>query len=491
MSVPNHRSPRRLFFAVPIAIPIWLGMCASLGCTEPHVDSSVASYDRPTQIPAGVPYQATQQSAEPQTVTSAEECGRSRAIDGDGQCVQLALHELEFGGMVQIPAGAYIRGDIPKRYDARDGRDRPHVKYSGQPLWQDHLPSFWMDGYEVSRGAYAKCVAAGECTRAVCPDGSDGRPIEKAIGEEELLAFAQTCVSHEQAAGYCEWRGARLPTEGEWEYAARGPEGWIYPWGHTLRDEIGRAMGPVGFDPIDVSYFGLKGFGGNALEWVADRFDPDTNIKQYLAGSFRSEDGPLARSFASWKRTLCGGSDCALGERFVVKGGRSGARSGAFQLAAGQALADIPKDNFEGQPTVTRHRRLGFRCAADLEPDQPTLTVPKPASPLPLLRQEGGYDLFMGVAEAVNREEAQRFCAQLVAPGDPAELPEGGDAGRGWRLPTLDEVHAVVAWFGGPGPFWVAEGAAEQVHVDTETAEWALIDAEPNEALMARCIRER
>src|SRR5690606_26419812 len=184
----------------------------------------------------------------------------------------------------------------------------------------------------------------------------------------------------------------------------------------------------------------------------------------------------------------CGGSDCELGERYVVKGGRSGARAAAWQLAEGRTLAEIPESNFEGDRAVAQHSRLGFRCAADLEPDRPSLTVPKPATPLPLLRQEGGYDLFLAIAEAVDRQEAERFCQQLVAPGDPEEPPPGGN---GWRLPTLEEVRAVVVWFGGPGPFWIAEGAAEQTHGDEHGADWTLIEADESEALMARCIRTR
>lgn len=475
--------PRTLLWLTAIA---WL----SPACSEQQHDSGSreAFYDRPQGIPAGVPYEGPTELSDPKAVASGEECGRGRGIDADGNCVQLALRELEFGGMVQIPAGAFVRGDIPIRHDAKPARERPHVVHAGQPLWHDQLPSFWIDGYEVSRRAYAKCVEAGKCTPAVCLDGSDGRPTEVEVSEENLFAYPQTCVTHKQAAQYCEWRGARLPSEGEWEYAARGPEAWMFPWGHELRDELGLALGPVGFDPIDVSYFGLKGFGGNAIEWVADRFDPDANLSQYLAGPFRRSDGPLARSYAQWKQTLCGGSDCDLGERHVVKGGRSGARAGAFSLPEGRTLAVVPDNNFEGDRPIAQHRRVGFRCAADLEPEQASLTVPTPATPLPLLRQEGEYELFLAVAEAVDRQEAERFCAQLVAPGDPEDAPAGS---RGWRLPTLEEVRAVVRWFGGPGPFWLAEGAAEQTHVDTQTAEWTLIEADDGEALMARCIRSR
>ncbi|PRP97570.1 Hercynine oxygenase [Enhygromyxa salina] len=469
-----------------------LAVAASLlGCAPQDAEpgQGKAYFDEPHQVPLGVPYEGKDPVAdEPETVASADECGRGRGIDPDGNCVPLVTREHEFGGMVQIPAGAFMRGDIPARYNATSGRERPHHEHAGQPLFQDQLPSYWIDGYEVSRKAYSKCVEAGSCSPAVCLDGTDGRPTDRQLGDAELDAFPQTCVTHEQAEAYCSSRGHRLPSEAEWEYAARGPEGWMFPWGHEFRDELGLALGPVGYDPLDVSYFGLKGFGGNAIEWVADAYEGDANLSRYLGGEFRKKDGPLARSWAAWKRGLCGGSDCDLGTRYVIKGGRSGARAAAWQLAKGQTIAEPPANNFEDDRAIAQHERLGFRCAADLEPDATVLTVPKPVAPLPLYRQVDGYDLFLGVAEAVDREEAARFCSVLIAPGDPKELPEGGN---GWRLPTLEEIRAVSVWFGGPGPFWAVEGAAEQTFVDTQTAEWDMVEATDDEALMARCIRSR
>jgi formylglycine-generating enzyme required for sulfatase activity len=477
-----------------ISIPL-VAMLAQLGCTPSQgtSEANLAWYDEPHQVPAGVPYVGEEVDNSPQVVTTPEDCGRGRGIDADGNCVLLESRAHEFGGMVQLPSGAFLRGDIPSRYDAHRGgpdaeQQRPMIAISGQPMFEDHSPGFWIDGYEISRKAYAKCVQEGRCTPAVCLDGSDGRPTDSQLGELDLGAFPQTCVTYEQAQHYCQLRGHRLPSEGEWEYAARGPEAWMYPWGHELRDELGLALGPVGFDPLDISYFGLKGFGGNAVEWVADPFDADANISRYLAGTFRSEDGPIASAWKAWVTELCGGSSCELGKRYVVKGGRSGARAGAWQLAEGKTLASIPSENFEGDRTVAHHERLGFRCAADLEPGQVPPTVPKSPPPLPLMKQAEGFDLFFGVAEAVDREEAARFCSLIVAPGDSkptADTP----VDNGWRLPTLEEIRTVNLWFGGPGPFWTADGAAEQTHVDAETSEWELITAEDSEPLMARCIR--
>jgi formylglycine-generating enzyme required for sulfatase activity len=475
-------------------------MLVQLGCNaalegegEGTGEASHAWYDEPHKIPAGVPYVAEEVDNSPQVTISPEDCVRGRGIDGDGNCVLLTTRDHEFGGMVQLPAGAFLRGDIPSRYDAHRGGpgsegDRPHVELAGQPLFEDHTPGFWMDGLEVSRKAYAKCVEQGRCSPAVCLDGSDGRPTDRQLGELDLAPFPQTCVTHEQAENYCKQQGYRLPTEAEWEYAARGPEGWLFPWGNQLRDELGLALGPVGFDPLDISYFGLKGFGGNALEWVADPFEADANISRYVAGPFRSDDGPLARAWAAWLEELCGGSRCELGRQYVVKGGRSGGRAGAWQLEEGKTFTTIPTENFEGEHVFAQSERLGFRCAADLEPGQVPPTVPKPPPPLPMLRQPDGYQLFFGVAEAVDREEATRFCSLLVAPGD-AKPEAGKPVDNGWRLPSLEEIRAVHEYFGGPGPFWTTDGAAEQLSVASDTPEWELITAQDTEPLMARCIR--
>lgn len=464
-------------------------LACTLACTseEQAGEVTTAFYDQPHVVPAGTPYEGEDQvSTNPQT--GEEECPRGRGLDGEGNCTMLATEAFENGrgGIVQIPAGNFWRGDLPLPTRLTRPDERNFVQWPGQPLVADSLPSFWMDGWEISRGAYADCVVEGRCTPAKCLDGSDGAPTEIELTAEELEAFPQTCVTHEQAAGYCEWRGARLPTEAEWEYAARGPLGWNFPWGNDFRDELGLALGPVGFDPLDISYFGLKGFGGNASEWTATEYDPDGNLRPYLAGEFRSDDGPLAKAWGEWLEGLCGASDCDPGTRYVIKGGRTGARAGAWQLDDEIAIAEIPERNFETDDAFAQHRRLGFRCAKDLEPDRPSLDNPKRANPLPMVITRGDFQLFMAIAEVVDRREAERFCEQLVAPGEEA-------GAGGWTLPSVDEIKdpEISKWFGGPGPFWTRDGAAEQTAVDTETAEYAPIEVDPSEALMARCIRPR
>jgi len=341
-------------------------------------------------------------------------------------------------------------GDIPTSYDARKTRIEPDTHWSGTPPRYRDVEAFWLDLTEVTREAYAACVAKGDCTAAQCDSGTPD-PVAQ-YDAEQVGSVPQTCVTHAQAETYCTAHGARLPTEAEWEYAARGVDARIYPWGNEVRDEFRNQLVPIN-GLVDISYFGFRGMATSGREWVADTFEIDVGLRAFVNEPFRAPQGPLSRAIAKH------------GTAHVTKGGRTGARA----------------------PGLGADPMVSFRCAASIEGDEETLSVPAAAPPLPLLASQNGLQFFGGVAEVLDRAEAETFCRVL-------SVPEGAEKLEGWRLPSFEEITANADVFRGPGPFWTQEGAASQHTMDPTgvvpaDAPWAEVSAKPSEGLAVRCVR--
>ncbi len=135
------------------------------------------------------------------------------------------------------------------------------------------VATFWMDRTEVTVAAYDRCVAAGACT---APAPIDGWPCN--WGEPGRESHPINCVDWEMAETYCHWAGGRLPTEAEWEYAARGTDGRTYPWGNETPSaqlcwsgiEARAGTCPVGAFAGGNLPFGLADMAGNVWEWTSD-----------------------------------------------------------------------------------------------------------------------------------------------------------------------------------------------------------------------------
>jgi formylglycine-generating enzyme required for sulfatase activity len=165
--------------------------------------------------------------------------------------------------MALVPAGTFTMGSDK----GLDDEKPPH---------QVTLDAFYMDVYEVYNYLYKACVEAGDCTP---PHDTKSYTHSDYYGNSQYDNYPVIYVDWEQAKIYCEWRGVRLPTEAEWEYAARGSEGRTYPWGEGIDKTFANYNQYVG-DTTDVgkyekgkSPFGMYDMAGNVWEWVADWYD--------------------------------------------------------------------------------------------------------------------------------------------------------------------------------------------------------------------------
>jgi eukaryotic-like serine/threonine-protein kinase len=160
--------------------------------------------------------------------------------------------------LLYVPEGEFLMGSADSDPDATPQEKPQHTVY---------LDAFWIDRTEVTHAMYARCVAGGKCKPGWCPTGSafDQRPA--------------VCVDWFNATAYCEWAGRRLPTEAEWEKAARGTDGRLYPWGNeratcevaVMNDGSGNGCGGgsvstrVGSKPKGASPYGALDMAGNIL----------------------------------------------------------------------------------------------------------------------------------------------------------------------------------------------------------------------------------
>ena len=208
--------------------------------------------------------------------------------------------------MVLVPAGPFAMGrdamtlqkeweKCPKECGAEANLDR------AGPARVVTLEAFYIDRYEVTNAQYRKCVEATGCSLPGAP---------KDLLEPAKERHPVTGVSWDQARVYCKWRSDRLPTEAEWEKAARGTDNRLYPWGDSVDGRRGtfcdstcayahadknyndgvEGIAPVGSYPDGVSPYGVYDMGGNVFEWVEDGYQP---YPGYLGPEWEVQKTPL------------------------------------------------------------------------------------------------------------------------------------------------------------------------------------------------------
>ena len=240
--------------------------------------------------------------------------------------------------MVEIPVGRFRMG-LSFQQVSRILKRCTQVDKTCTRWWfKDEMPShfvrldkYWIDVYEVTNEKYLEFVKAtghrpaldGTCETEACRQGNlwKGKSFPEKIRNQPV-----TQANWYDAVAYCKWRGKRLPTEAEWEKAARGPLGNMYPWGNSAPP--GKAtyrrkwrgvstMTDVGSYPNGASVYGVQDMAGNVWEWVADWYDmhyykkkikdnpkgPESGkFKVVRGGSWVNYADTLHSAFRRWSR---------------------------------------------------------------------------------------------------------------------------------------------------------------------------------------------
>lgn len=295
-------------------------------------------------------------------------------------CVTLAAED----SMVLIPAGTFIMGS-DKHDDGMFGQEYGNTKpwyMDEHPQHQETTPSYWIDAYEITNAEYARFAAAAkhdvpphwlkngyvlrlqserlkdlDTTRLrrlvaeVLRLDVDTRKMDRgallaAIAKrfDYLDGLPVSNVTWQDAHDYCAWAGKRLPTEAEWEKAARGADGSEFPWGNQWQAGLTNAgtetwddgVAPVKAYPKDRSPFGVYDLAGNVSEWVEDWYHA------YPGTDYQSRD---------------------YGQQFKVVRGAGWGGSGHYALELFQRSAY----RFYLKPD-DMHEDVGFRCARDAAP---------------------------------------------------------------------------------------------------------------------------
>ena len=243
-----------------------------------------------------------------------------------------------YDGMILIPQGAFEMGSQKSLRELNPvsifQADR-HMLGPEDPAHEVILDAYYIDLYEVPNADYKKYIeATGSKTMPRYWDDSNfNQPNQPVVG-----------ITWKEARAFCQWRSKRLPTEAEWEKAARGKRPTKYPWGNEAPDktrlnfnsQVGKTT-PVGSYPTGKSDYGVFNLSGNVAEWVKDWHFPE----YYLFSPKENPPGP------------------EKGHYKIIRGGNW--KNNAEDVRLTYRNATVPK---------ARSKTIGFRCAA---------SVPQPA----------------------------------------------------------------------------------------------------------------
>jgi formylglycine-generating enzyme required for sulfatase activity len=249
--------------------------------------------------------------------------------------------------MLYVPAGSFMMG-----YESGDPQTIP--------IHEVYLDAYWIDQTEISNEMYEACVSAGKCSE---PDSRRSANRREYYGSPTYYNYPVIYISWFQAKEYCEWAGRQLPTEAQWEKAARGVDGRVYPWGNEMDENRGNlwsvkfATTVVGGFPGGASPFGALNMAGNVFEWTSDWYDEDyyhvdgnsTNPTGPAEGEARAIRGGLFRTTEKKENR----------NQFLWHADSESANQVLINFFSGYRMKWIPEKS---------NILIGFRCAAIDEP---------------------------------------------------------------------------------------------------------------------------
>lgn len=264
--------------------------------------------------------------------------------------------------MLPVPGGSFTMG-------ADEGGEPDE-----RPAHVVTLADFWLDRLQTTNAQYLECVAAGRCR----PYRDDVAASMKLGPERRFRGPTQPVVgvSWDDAVSYCEYRGKRLPTEAEWERAARGSDERRYPWGDAPPDRrrhgcfsgcVAGSTMPVGSYPEAPGPYGHLDLAGNVWEWTASLYDPHAYRRD---GAARGLTGSCEEILASLEQLRRSGQQGFTGSNPIPSECERVLRGGAFNYAP----AGLRVTNRVHHPGSFRIVVAGFRCAKT-----PPRAAPPPA----------------------------------------------------------------------------------------------------------------
>jgi len=279
----------------------------------------------------------------PVAVTSASPSEGSSIPPSDAAAGATWTSPVDSMVLVSVPGGSFLMGSTdsdPQAYPSEKPQDKPN------------LLEFWIDQTEVTNAMYIRCVSDGACTD---PQSLGPQAVPDYFTNSQYAAYPVVNVTWHQARAYCGWAGRQLPSEAQWEKAARGSDGRIYPWGDdpptAERLNFTKDGFPytafVGYFLSGKSPYGALDMAGNVWEWTLSLWGTDGNSPSYRYPYDETDGRENPDASSESFRVIRGGACCDPDS------------DSALYLRAANRGRRKPQESMDD---------LGFRCLLSVPP---------------------------------------------------------------------------------------------------------------------------